>query len=349
MPMLADIQPLTQLTTRIFMAAGCEQPEAACVAGHLVDANLCGHDSHGVIRIMQYIDYIREGTLCPGQHARITRETDTGVVVDGNLGFGQVICEQTMEIVSRKAKRHGMAVGSIANTSHMGRTGDWAEQLARENLISLHFLNTTGLGMLAVPFGGSDRRMSLCAVAACVPVNDGPPLLLDFTTTVMAEGKLRIARNKGVSVPPGTIVDAQGQPTTDPNDFYAGGALLPIAAHKGHGLNIIADILAGALSGGGCTAPGETILRNTMTSIAIDPAPLVDPTAYFSEITRYCQWVTGSPPREPGGQVLTPGAIEHQTRQQRGHTGIPIDDTTWQQIVETAESHGLRYESGDSD
>jgi len=342
--MLAQMTPLTDFTARIFVAAGCGQREANCVARNLVDANLCGHDSHGVIRIMQYVGYMQEGTVRAGEEIKIVCETDTALVVDGNLGMGQVICEQTMDRVARKAKKHGLAIGSIRNTGHMGRLGYWAEQLARDDLISLHFLNTTGLGMLAVPFGGTDRRLSLCAVAACVPCETRPPLLLDFTTTVVAEGKLRVARNQGVQVPPGTIVDKSGQPTTDPNDFYDGGALLPIASHKGHGLNMIADILSGALSGGGCTAPGKDFLQNTMTCIAIDPAPLVDRKAYFAEIQRYCAWVTDSPPSKPGHDVLAPGDVEHRTRQEREHSGIPIDETTWGQITELAVSLGL---SGD--
>ena len=342
--MLIQAIPLTEISEKIFVAAGCAHDEAACIARNLVDANLCGHDSHGVIRIMQYVSYLQEGTVRAGQDMTIVHETNTALVVDGNLGMGQVICQRTMERLASKVQQHGMAMGSIRNTGHMGRLGYWAEQLAREGLISLHFLNTTGLGMLAVPFGGTDRRLSLCAVAACVPCEDRPSLLLDFTTTVVAEGKLRVARNRGVPVAPGTIVDKHGRPTTDPNDFYDGGALLPIASHKGHGLNMITDILAGALSGGGCTAPGVEILQNTMTSIAIDPSPIVDRKAYFEEIRRYCDWETGSPPSEPDGEVFVPGDVEQRNRQQREAAGITIDDTTWEQILQLAESYGVHFE-----
>ncbi len=339
--MLVQPQRLADFTSQIFLAAGCNPSESQCISNNLVDANLCGHDSHGVIRIMQYIEYLRAGTICPGKQMEVVGETSTSIVVDGHLGWGQVICGQTMEAVARKAKQSGLAMSAIRNSGHMGRVGYWAEQLANEDLISLHFLNTTGKGMMAVPFGGTDRRLSLCAMAACVPVEQRPPLLLDFTTTVMAEGKLRVALNQGVAVPPGTIVDKQGQPTTDPKAFYDGGALLPIAAHKGHGLNMIADILSGALSGGGCTAPDVTTLQNTLTTIAIDPTPLVDRQAYFTEIKRYCDWVTDSPPQTPGNDVLAPGEMEHQTRLQRKQNGILLDDTTWKQIIEIAQSFGL--------
>src|SRR5690606_13466218 len=169
----------------------------------------------------------------------------------------------------------------------------------------------------------------------------GPPILLDFTTTVVAEGKLQVARNKGLPVPEGTIVDRHGNPTTDPADFYAGGALLTIAGHKGHGLNIVTDLLAGALSGGGCTAPGVTVMENAMTSIAIDPAPLVDRAAYEAQILRFAGWVTASPPRDPARPVMMPGEMEHRTRQQRLRDGIPIDDTTWSQILEAGALFGV--------
>ena len=339
--MLIQTDPLRELTAQIFAAAGCDRSEADCIARHLVDSNLCGFDSHGVIRIMQYVDNLRQGTVRPGQQMQVVRETETAAVVDGNLGFGQVICEQAMELAAGKAKQAGMALVTIRNCGHVGRLGDWAEQLARADLISLHFLNTTGLGMMAVPFGGSDRRLSLNAMAFCVPVAGRQPLLLDCTTTVTAEGKIRVARNQGVPVPPGTIVDEQGRPTTDPNDFYDGGAVLPFGGHKGYGLNIIADVLTGALSGGGCTAPDAEYLINNSTCIAIDPDPLTDREAYFGEITRYCDWVTDSPPSEPGREVIMPGTFEHRTRAERQSAGILIDDTTWGQIVELAVSLGV--------
>jgi uncharacterized oxidoreductase len=142
-------------------------------------------------------------------------------------------------------------------------------------------------------------------------------------------------------VAPGTIIDKNGNPTTDPNDFYAGGALLPIGAHKGFCLNVMADILAGALSGGGCTAPGVTELVNCMTSMAVDPNPFTDRNAYVQEIRRYTDWVTGSPPKEAGGKVLLPGDKEHQTREQRSREGIPLDETTWNQILQAGEMVGI--------
>ncbi len=338
---------LERIVERIFTAAGCEPSEASCVARHLVGSNLCGHDSHGVIRVSRYLDYMRAGKLRPGQRMSVVFESDTVAVVDGNLGFGQVIGEQAMDLLAAKAKSSGLAMTAVRNSGHLGRLGGWAERLAERGLVSLHFLNSTGYGMLAVPFGGSDRRLSLNPLSVCVPVDGRHPVLLDMTTTVVAEGKLAVARNRGDAVPPGAIVDKAGNPTTDPNDFYAGGALLPMGGHKGYVLNVVVDLLAGALSGGGCTKPGETVLVNTMTSIAVDPAPFTDRAAYFAEIERYLGWVAGSPPKAPDGRVLLPGDFEAETRVERRRDGIPLDDTTWGGIAESGLSVGMTRDEFD--
>ena len=335
--MRIDSVSLTAAVTRIFEAGGCATDEAARVARNLVDANLAGHDSHGVIRVLRYVDWLRAGSVKPGQTIALVHETPAMAVVDGQMGLGQTICAQAMELLAHKTKHAGIGMVAIRRVGHTGRQGAWAEQLAAHGLISLHFLNTTGIGMMAAPFGGTDRRLSPSPIAMCVPrPGDAPPILLDFTTTVVAEGKLQVARNKGASVAEGTIVDKAGNPTTDPADFYAGGALLTIAGHKGHGLNILADLLAGALSGGGCTSPGVTVMENTMTSIAIDPGPVVTLSTYENEIMRFNDWVTGSPPKDPAQPVLMPGDMEVNTRAQRQADGIPIDDTTWTQILEGA-------------
>lgn len=334
-------EPLEQLVTRIFEAAGCPPGEAACVARHLVSANLCGHDSHGVIRVAQYVSGLKEGTIHVGQQITTTFESETVAVIDGHMGFGQSIGEQAMALLAKKARRSGLGLIALGNTYHVGRGGDWAEQLAEEGLISIHFVSTTGRGLFAVPFGGTDRRLSLCVIAACVPVEGRPPILLDCATTVTAEGKLRVAKNKGIAVPPGQIVDKQGNPTIDPNDFYDGGAVLTMGGHKGFGLNVIADLLAGVLSGMGCTKPGVDTMVNTMTSIAIDPGPMTDREAYVAEVKRFSDWVRGSPPRDPGSEVQMPGDFEHRTRAERRRGGIPTDDETWRQIVETGVLLGL--------
>ena len=345
--MRIEARTLERLVAAIFSAAGSTSEEGSCVARHLVSSNLCGHDSHGVIRVSRYLAFVKDGQIRPGSNMTVVFESDTAAIVDGNMGFGQVIGEQAIDLLAKKAKSSGISLASIRNSGHLGRLGDWAERLAEHGLVFLHFLNTTGRGMMAMPFGGSDRRLSLNPLSICVPVAGRHPILLDMTSTVVAEGKLAVARNKGEQVAPGTIVDKSGQPTTDPNDFYDGGALLTIGGHKGFVLNVMIDLLSGALSGGGCTKPGETVLVNTMTSIALDPAPITDPVAYFKEIARYGDWVTASPPAVPDGRVILPGDFEQETRAERQAKGIPIDQTTWQEIVGAGLSAGMTREGID--
>ena len=338
--MLIHAEPLTKLVARIFAAAGCDDETADCLARHLVDSNLCGHDSHGVLRVLRYVGYVEAKTVNPQGRMKIIFTNGALTAIDGEMGFGQVVAEAAMEVLAVAAHEHGIAMATVRNCGHVGRLGDWAEQLAHHGLVSLHFLNTTGIGMHTVPFGGSDARLSINPLSICVPREGSHPILLDMTTTMVAEGKLAVARNKGMQVAPGAIVDKHGQPTTDPDDFYDGGAMLPIAGHKGSGLNILTDLLAG-LSGGGCTAPGVKTLVNTMTSIAINPARLPDTAAYVAEVERFAIHVAASPPREPGGAVLLPGDVEHQTRVARQRDGIPLDDNTWSQILETGRKASL--------
>lgn len=329
----------------LFRHIGCSEEAAETITRHLLEANLTGHDSHGIIRVPRYVDAVMNGEIVPDRHARVVRENPISMVVDGQRGFGQIIAEETMGLLAAKTLRSGLAIAGIRNCGHLGRIGGWGEELARAKLVSLHFVNTTGKGMMVTPFGGSDRRLSLNPVCICVPREGRDPLLLDFTTAMCAEGKVAVARNAGRSMPDGYLVDPQGQPTDDPEDFYAGGAVLPFGGYKGHGLNIMADILAGGLSGGGMTQAGETVLTNTMTSIALDPAVMIDDMGAFeAELERYVDWVKASPPLQADQPVLAPGDPETSTRERRHATGIPVDAATWHQIMAAAEQAGMQID-----
>jgi uncharacterized oxidoreductase len=210
--------------------------------------------------------------------------------------------------------------------------------------LSLHFVNTTGAGILVAPFGGINRRLSANPIAAGIPVANGPPLILDISACTLAEGKIRVALNKGVPVPENCIIDAQGMPTTDPRIFYADppGAILPIAGHKGHGLAVLCEVLAGALTGGGCSNPANaTRIVNGMLTIVLDVSRFQDEGAFRIEIQRLVAWVKSSAKAGPDGEILMPGEIEERTKAQRLQDGIDIDATTWSQIVDTARSLGL--------
>src|SRR4051812_12140555 len=213
--------PLRTLITDIFHAAGCDGAEAGRVATRLVEANLVGHDSHGVIRVSSYVQWLKAGKVLAGRSIEVVFENEAIAVVDGQFGFGQTIGEQAMRLGIDKCSRHGVAVVALRNSGHLGRIGDWPLMAAEAGKISLHFVNTTGAGILVAPFGGINRRLSANPIAAGVPMAGGRPLLLDISACTVAEGKIRVALNKGVHVPENCLLDAKGQPTTDPKVFYA--------------------------------------------------------------------------------------------------------------------------------
>ena len=257
---------LAALVEAIMRGAGCNAGEARTVAARLVDANCAGHESHGVIRVAKYLDWVRDGTLVPNAAPTLVADAPAFAIVDGQRGFGQVIGEYATRLGIAKAKDSGIAMIGLRNCGHLGRVGDWAEMAAHEGVVSLHFLNTSGAQRVA-PFGGSDRRLSTNPISIGVPVDGGEPVIVDLTTSTVAEGKLMVAMNKGEQVPEGWIIDRDGAPTTDPRTFYDGGALLTIGAHKGSALSIVTDLLAGAVTTGRSSDPTDTVLRNSMLSI----------------------------------------------------------------------------------
>jgi uncharacterized oxidoreductase len=331
---------LVTLVTAIMQGGGSNATEAVTVARRLVDSNLVGHDSHGVIRVGKYLEWVRAGWLVPNASPMVAFDNDAMAIVDGNRGFGQVVGEYAGALGTRKAAATGIAMVGLRNCGHLGRVGDWAELAAAQGQVSLHFLNTSGAQRVA-PFGGSDRRLSTNPITIGVPVAGGDPVILDVTTSTVAEGKLFVAINKGEQVPPGWIIDKHGRPTTDPKDFYDGGALLTVGAHKGSGLSIVVDLLAGALSTGKSSDPDDTVLRNNMLSIYIAPAVYDEDGAIAREIARFVAWVKASPPAVPGQPVLMPGEVERSTRVRRALEGIAVDDKTWSDILDAAKSVGI--------
>ena len=271
----------------------------------------------------------------------MTFASDSLALLDGNRGYGQVIGEQAVRIGIDKAKACGIALVGLGNVGHLGRIGDWAEIAAAAGQVSLHFVGTTGIGALMVPFGGSDRRLTLCVVAAGIPCGERPPVIYDVATSTIAEGKAFVAKNRGVALPDGCLIDQDGRPSSDPNALYAGGALLPFGGHKGSGLAVVAELLAGALTGAGTSQRREQEMINTMCSVYIDPDRLPDRAAFAAEAVAFADWVKASPPAAPDGQVLLPGDLERRTRAERLQHGIPLDDTTIAEMTAAAASVGL--------
>ena len=344
--MLRDPAQVESLVAAVFRAAGSSDEEARTIAEHLVDSNLVGHDSHGIVRVHKYVEWASEGLVVPNRHAQVVRDSGAAVLVDGEYGYGQVIGWQAMDMLIDRVGKHGSVSLAIRNSGHLGRIGAWAEKLAHAGIVSVHFVNTSGFGILVAPHGGSDRRLSANPIAVGTPTVDGPPIILDIATSIIAEGKIQMMRNKGESLPANSVIDGTGAPTTDANLFYADppGAILPFGAHKGSGLSFFCEVLAGSLTGGFASNPDNPTshrLVNNMLSIAFDPSVFEGSDFFMKDVHRLVEWVCGSPPMSAGGSVLLPGEVEAQTRELRKTEGIPVDSVTWSQLAATATELGV--------
>lgn len=342
MPRIAA-EPLKQTVAEVFAKAGCSPHEAQRIAHYLVESNLVGHDSHGVIRVASYVEWLRVGKVLANQSPTAVLETECLAVLDGNFGFGQTIGEAAVKLGIEKARSQGVSVIALRNCGHLGRIGDWPTLAAEANLVSLHFVNTSGAGNLVAPHGAIERRLSANPIAAGVPRAGTWPMIVDISTSAVAEGKIRVALNSGKRVPAGSIIDPEGRPTDDPKVFYGPppGAILPFGAHKGYALGVLAEVLGGALTGGGCTAPGVTRLSNGMLSIYLDPARLTDDDAFQGEVRRFIEYVKTARPVVADGKVLIPGEVEALNRQRKLAEGIELDETTWRQLSDTCRSLGV--------
>jgi uncharacterized oxidoreductase len=341
--MAIDAPRLRRVVDSIFAAAGCRAEESARVARYLVEANLAGHDSHGVIRVPSYVDWLRSGKVLANQTPEVVTETDVLAVVDGRFGFGQTMGEAAMNLGVAKCRGRGLAVVALRNSGHLGRIGDWAEHTAAAGLVSLHFVNTSGGGILVAPAGGTRRRLSANPIAAGVPREGAAPIIVDLSTCLIAEGKIKVALNRGLRVPAGCLLDGRGLPTDEPSAFYADppGAILPMAGHKGYALSFLVEVLAGALTGGSCSDPATKRVANNMLTILIDPKVFRPDEEFRGEIERFIAHVKDCPTVDPDGEILVPGEPESRTRARRSTEGIDLDDTTRDQICAVGRSLGL--------
>jgi uncharacterized oxidoreductase len=344
-------EPLTDFCAEVFARVGCQTEEARRVSASLVDANMTGHDSHGVIRVTRYVDWVRTGDLIPNQS--IERVVDTPVigVVDGHFGFGQTMAPMAVDFGVEKAKATGLSAISLRNSGHIGRVGEWAERAAAAGLISIHFVNGAG-SILVAPFGGLERRLSTAPFCVGVPREGAPPIVLDFATSLVAEGKVNVASHGGKPLPPDALIGPDGALSGDPTLLYGPlttdgvrdhrhgvGAIRAFGEHKGSGLALVCELLGGSLTGNGATEPDRKF-SNGMFSLYVDPKR-IDPSHVFdADMTRYLDWFSQGK-AIPGEAIMTPGDPERLSRAARGKSGVPLPDETWASIVATARSVGV--------
>jgi uncharacterized oxidoreductase len=348
------VAELEGFVSRIFVANGCDAREAARISNHLVGANLAGHDSHGVVRVPRYVEWQQAGYVVAGQRAEIVNDGGAFVLMDGHFGFGQTVAQQAAQLGIARAQASGACIMGLRNAGHVGRIGDYAEMAAAEGLISIHFVNVAG-SVLVAPFGGTERRFSTAPFCVGVMLPEGP-LILDFATSFVAEGKVLVASNGGKALPGEALITADGRLSGDPHVLYgeygetgprnaaAGtGAIRAFGDHKGSGLAFMCEILAGALTGGGTSGPitERARIANGMLSIYLSPRHFADEAAFHAAARSYVAWVKSCRPAEPDQPVLVPGEPEKTRRAERHVSGVPLPRQAWQSILATAASLGI--------
>jgi hydroxycarboxylate dehydrogenase B len=350
---------LRELVAQIFATAGSSPAEAQRIAAGLVGANLAGHDSHGVIRVPVYLRWLKEGQTVQDQSIKIVSDTPVIAVIDGQFGFGQTVAPQAVTIGIAKCKAMGLSATALRNSAHIGRVGDFAEMAAAEGLVSAHFVNAAG-SVLVAPYGGTERRFSTAPFCVGVPRQGLAPLILDFATSLVAEGKALVASRGGKKLPQDALIGPDGDISDDPHLLYgdyeptgprdhgAGkGAIRAFGEHKGSGLALMCELIGGALTGNGATKSGRRF-SNGMLSIFIDPKR-IDASEFFpDEITRYLAFVKSAKPIDPGKEVLVPGEAEEMARRERLAKGVPLSEDAWAAIINAAREIGVPQERVDA-
>ena len=351
--MLIAAEALEQTTATVLHAAGCSQPEAERVSRRLVLANLMGHDSHGVNRLARYVTNLADGDVVADRTAEVVTRSQTFAIVDGHFGFGQTVGEQAVNIGIEIAGAGGAAIVALRHAGHIGRAGDWAEMAAGAGLVSIHIVSARGTPLVA-PFGAIDRRFGTDPIAIGVPRPGLEPLVHDFATAIIAEGKANVATEGGPSVPPGSFISAEGELTDDPDALYGPGrparssqgkgALRAMGDHKGSGLAFMCELLGGALTGSGTTKPERQRFANGMLSIYVDPGAFGTSHAFADDVEYFVDWVKQSRVAVGHDDVLVPGELERRHRDRQLRDGIDLAVGTWASMLAAGESVGLSSE-----
>jgi len=334
---------LRALGARVFAALGTPEDIADLVAGSLVDANLAGHDSHGVLRIPQYVRQARAGEIVVAARPRVLQARHATALLSGEWGFGQPAGQAAIAEAVQRCREYGIGAAGLVRCNHLGRVGEYVERAAASGCAAVVLVG--GLGRAAVPHGGREPVLGTNPIAIGFPVEGEPPALLDFATTAVAAGKIMAARAARKPLPPGCIVDGQGRPSTDPEDYFNGGALLPFAGHKGYSLSVLIELLGQALTGGdrlGQTADERHRHRLSGALFCAIDAGVFRPSDEARAAARRVVDRLRSVPPAPGvDRVLTPGEPEAEARRARAAAGIEVAEDTWDAIVAAAETAGL--------
>ena len=343
---LIPVNVLTPFARDLLSAGGALPEEAECVAKSLVGGNLRGYESHGVMRIPYYVDSLAQGESVSGAALTIINESPARLTTDANWGLGQVQVGRMLDRLASKTQQGGLAVGVMIHASHIGRLGEYCELAAARGLVSMVMVNSHGAAVRVAPPGGKAPRLSTNPLAIGAPCGDSP-LILDFSTSATAEGKVRVKKIAGERCPPGWLLDHEGRPTDDPNVLYRDppGSILPMGgaqAYKGFGLSLMIEILTGALSGG-VTARPDTYPKkgNCVFMLLLDPAAFGGVDHFRAEVSQLVEYIRSCPRVDDCERILLPGDPERVALAERSARGIPLDDENWKALVRLAEKLGV--------
>ena len=334
-----SIDTLHHLGCEILQKSGTHSDDANIVVAELLDANIVGHDSHGVIRLKQYVDSLAAGEIKPGAKIQTVLATPGITIIDGSFNFGQVVATRALERGQEEASKSGAHTVLCRNTNHVGRLGSYTRKAAMKGFAVLLAVNGPA-NFSVIPWGGLDPRLGTNPISMATPWKEDP-FVLDMTTSATAEGKIRVASQAGELIPEGLIVDEFGNSATDPNAFYQGGAILPLGGalgFKGYGLGVMLDIFCGVLSGAGVARDDVTPSTNGVWLQLIDIKQVVSSQDYESMMNTYVEWIKSSRTAPGVQEILLPGEIESQRRAHHRENGISLSDGTWNQMKELAAS-----------
>jgi LDH2 family malate/lactate/ureidoglycolate dehydrogenase len=343
MPKIAA-ERLSEIGRALFVAAGTPPAEAEIVVRHVVNANLAGHDSHGVIQIPTYIERIKVGHIVPGARWEIVQESPTTTVVDGHWGFGYVVNERAMRLTIEKAQTANVAAATVFRQGHIGRLASYTLMAAQAGMIGLITADSGRSPKAVAPFGGREARLGTNPISIAMPSDLDGPLYLDMATSAAAAGKIALAVARNQPVPDGWIIGSDGKPTNDPRQLRQGGALLPVGGsegYKGYGLSVMVEILCGLLTGLGFGVE-PTGRHNDGCFMAVFKVDAFRPLSEFKkDIGDFVQYLKATKPAEGSSGVYYPGEIEDMREKDRRQNGIEVEDATWYKLRSLAESFGL--------
>ncbi|MBC7110487.1 MAG: Ldh family oxidoreductase [Archaeoglobi archaeon] len=325
-----------------FVKAGLTEESSRLISEHLVEANLRGVDSHGVIRVPQYVEGVKLGIIDPKGIPEVIRESGFSVIIDGNRAPGIVVASECSRIAVEKAEEHGIGAVGARNLGHVGMLGYYARRISKKGLISFAFANGPAL---VAPWGGAEKIFGTNPFCYGFPVRGGEPIILDIATSAMASFKIKVAMLRGERLPEGVALDPEGKPTTDPSRVFRIGTILPFGGHKGYGISLLVELLTHALIG----APASTEVRvhgsaqGGFLVAAIDPEVFREREEFERDVEELVKRIKRCKPANGFEEVLLPGELEERTERERTENGIPLDEGTIEELRKVAEELGVEF------